>query len=596
MTAAIVLERVGTPLLDAPFYSIMRALQGAPHTLLRRSMMPLRNPTSVILLILILAEVAATLASQFMSTLLLTDFGDARVTNPSSSQIVRSTYGSAGLGHAPAYWTIPPAASWRFGEYSTDSFVDGGHFHDTGHIYRAFLPLEDEQERSHLRKFHGPADVLDFRVVCVNPTLKDLALTSKSVTPTLTGSISVNASYSMLQGTPMADSIDFACSMPHNNYPKNGTATGLSDLCYMGLSSVRLENPLVDPATTVAEEGGLEARSKLFLIADFIYDDGSLFQHITSSAPGNRTEIPVVRGDGPWSVAAGIDGKDLLRVTACYVNLGSKVFGVEMDSAQDAQEPTVPWSRALNSYDTASTRYQLGAELESPSPQDRGLLTLNERRDWQEIDGNAILDDAYSINYANYFVDMANSMPLQYDSGLGVTSASNIILSNHTLSSNPAHEVHTALIQDTLRLTKSPAIALQALLTRVCQMIYYDRLGRAPVIGSATTGFSTGVLIPVRWIGFVGTVIIISTHVCVILITTLLFAGYAGKSELGNTWQALAHVATEETREIIEEARNLNDDRVSELLESKYADLAGVKVLQCGQDGSIFLAPKYKGD
>ena len=55
-------------------------------------------------------------------------------------------------------------------------------------------------------------------------------------------------------------------------------------------------------------------------------------------------------------------------------------------------------------------------------------------------------------------------------------------------------------------------------------------------------------------------------------------------------------MATEETREIIEEARNLNDSKVSELLESNYADLAGVKVLQRGQDGSIFLAPKYKGD
>ena len=93
--------------------------------------------------------------------------------------------------------------------------------------------------------------------------------------------------------------------------------------------------------------------------------------------------------------------------------------------------------------------------------------------------------------------------------------------------------VHIALIQDTLRLTKSPAIALQALLTRVCQMIYYDRLGRVPVIGSATTGFSTSVLILVRWIGFVGTAIIISTHLCVILITTLLFAGMRANRSSG---------------------------------------------------------------
>ncbi len=71
MTAALVLERVGTSLLDAPFCSTMRALQGSPHTLLRRTMMRLRNPTSVILFILILVEVAATLASQLMSTLLL---------------------------------------------------------------------------------------------------------------------------------------------------------------------------------------------------------------------------------------------------------------------------------------------------------------------------------------------------------------------------------------------------------------------------------------------------------------------------------------------------------------------------------------------
>ncbi|KAF5124052.1 hypothetical protein E5D57_011974 [Metarhizium anisopliae] len=180
MFAAIILERVGAPLADGPFYSMTRALNGSPSSLLLTPSLPLRGTgLSAVILALILLEVSVTTAVQFLSTLLVADFRNGAFTdtiNATNLLILKDL----AVEPASAWLSMPPAASWTFAEHTPSDapvpFVSGPGYHDTGHTYRAFLPFAGAAQRISLRSFRGPAPIMDQRVVCVQPALRDLGL------------------------------------------------------------------------------------------------------------------------------------------------------------------------------------------------------------------------------------------------------------------------------------------------------------------------------------------------------------------------------------------------------------------------------------
>lgn len=164
MFAGIILERIGASLVDGPFYSITRALNGSPSNLLWTPSLPLRGTAlSTVIVALILVEVTVTMGLQFLSTLLVADFGNGaytEVSNATNLRILNDTHMALG-----AWWSMPPAAGWTFAEQS-DPFVTGAIYHDTGHTYRAFLPYTEAVQRTSLRHFRGPTPIMDQRVAC----------------------------------------------------------------------------------------------------------------------------------------------------------------------------------------------------------------------------------------------------------------------------------------------------------------------------------------------------------------------------------------------------------------------------------------------
>ncbi|KGO78356.1 hypothetical protein PITC_068190 [Penicillium italicum] len=94
MFGGVILERVGAPLLDGPFYSSVRALSGSPFSLLWTPSLPLRKTAlSILVVVLIVLEVLVTTAAQFLSTLLVADFGNGAFSYSDSMDGIRDRDG-----------------------------------------------------------------------------------------------------------------------------------------------------------------------------------------------------------------------------------------------------------------------------------------------------------------------------------------------------------------------------------------------------------------------------------------------------------------------------------------------------------------------
>lgn len=137
MVAGFVLETTGAPLLQSPFYSMLREVKVAPSNLWTAT--NFRPHLSCDIYTLVLTEVLVKAAPQFLSTIFLSDFANETFTQHGNSTDVNilNTTSSGGNG----WWSMPPAASWTFAE-RLEFFEDRLGFHDTGHTFRAFLPFE----------------------------------------------------------------------------------------------------------------------------------------------------------------------------------------------------------------------------------------------------------------------------------------------------------------------------------------------------------------------------------------------------------------------------------------------------------------------
>ncbi|KAF4217711.1 hypothetical protein CNMCM8980_005670 [Aspergillus fumigatiaffinis] len=548
----------GTPLVDGPFYSITRALSGSPTNLLWIPSLPFRGTgLSAVIVGLIFIEASVTMAVQFLSTLLVADFGNGAFTETSNATNIR-ILNDTQMAPIEAWWSMPPAAGWTFAEQS-DPFVLGPKYHDTGHTYRAFLPYTEAAQRTSLRHFHGPAPIVDQRVVCVQPALRDLRLDALySAYPRLSGQIAIaNGTYPMLQGTESQPYVPFTCALPVlvNYSPR---AQGQTSLCWPNVGAdweVLVEEPLVPPAPITLNGTliiGYPEASTMFMLLDLISLAAvriGVVQEVRSVGNNETTS-------SPWVMVVNGTDSPALRVTACMANLGVDTFIADLHSDWEGSEPAMSWNRPAQRYSTATTRTQLGAFLFDAETSFASSM-LHATNAW-----------TFTLALASSLRNPQSTDPTPVHRNQTVDPG--VILSQYSTSLDfNAHETHVRLFQDTLNQTQSPAVALQALLTRICQMVYYDKLLRLEQSGRAKTAFSHAALLPTHWTGFgVGMGLLLSHWVVVVFVTGL-FARYTRHSLLGNHWQAVSQVYSKETVAVLEEADRMDDREVEHWVKGK---------------------------
>lgn len=86
------------------------------------------------------------------------------------------------------------------------------------------------------------------------------------------------------------------------------------------------------------------------------------------------------------------------------------------------------------------------------------------------------------------------------------------------------HAAHAAVFQSIIQRTLDPAQALQALVTRMYQTMYYDWQNSFDVTSPITTVFLIEALIPARWIGLLIVLGLVGLHFMLTVTTMGLFA------------------------------------------------------------------------
>lgn len=224
MIASIILETRGAPLESIVSISLARYANNGPLTL--AAVAP--NAIGRRIWTLVTAVLALTLASQFMSTILLYDMGPTTVVD--FGKTVANNFAFYTPDHTALkykshdYYKQRPSSFASFAEYweppiNTEDDVD-----DTGITLRALLPLSSQLERESIRTFRGVARVLDSRVVCLRPQVSNFHVCSDSAGLALCGTISRNSVPSDVwrsQGglTPGPISTDFICAVHHPDSP-----------------------------------------------------------------------------------------------------------------------------------------------------------------------------------------------------------------------------------------------------------------------------------------------------------------------------------------------------------------------------------------
>jgi hypothetical protein len=584
MLAGIILETIGIPIFHAPLYSTIRALNVSPINLLPAIKSRSGGVSSSVIYAIILIEILMALASQFLSTILMSDFADGtfiKIINSIDVPILIYEYVSR-----ENLWLAPPASSWTFAELA-EPLVEGTNFHDTGHTYRTFLPFEDDVQRTRLRKFRGPVPIMDQRMVCASPFLVNLTLDTVSMASVrLTGQMTLDNSTlsAMLQGTdPSQHYINFTCALPAPLYWTN-TTVGESSLCFPNLGDMGwlLKDALVDPTPNDTTSGSPEA-STGFIVIDVLSTEA------IRNGLGATKVVETVRNDGPWAMVSNGSETEALRITSCFTNLGVETFVADMNSSWDGLEPKLSWDRQAQGYNTEMARRQLGASLTPETFHDRGILVLGPRSQWQSFTNES--SDTPWI----FLSSLKESLPLpQFDLRPANDSAnSGVILSKrNTGDDSIAHLTHVDMFQDTLIATGSPALATQALFARVLQMAYYEQLVKLGTTAAATASVSTTVFIPVRWTGFTVAAVLVALHVLIVAIVTVLFQLYTTSSLLGNHWQAVSQVVSQDTLPILQEADSMQDKEVQRWAKFQNIDLSRSSLVRLRSDKRIALSIK----
>ncbi|KFH40268.1 hypothetical protein ACRE_090720 [Hapsidospora chrysogenum ATCC 11550] len=596
MLTGFILETTGAPLSQAPFFAIIRAVDVSPTNLLSTTVFRSRGVLSIVYG-LVVAEILISLATQFLSTIFLSDFADSSFANMEKSTAVPVVERPNIVSGVPDWWTVSPASSWTFAELP-DSFAEGRDFHDTGHTYRAFLPFQDAAQRESLRKFRGPVIIMDQRVVCGRPSLTNLTVDQVS---RLSGTVTMDtSSWPMLNETETQQHISFSCGVPGAFSGGLTTTDGQSSLCFVGSDqqwTVLLEDPLVDPSlyTDPGERASarVPAASTMFMILDIVTWDAFAY------GAGARRGVEVIRNDGPWAtVTNGSAAVEALRLTTCFTNLGARTFIADMHSSHSRQEPKLAWDRLTQGYDAGSSLHQLGASSNSTrSPagddlRDRGVLQLGPRSQWQDFDYQDSIWSAwfFSTNLmgSTYFIN-----PLASDTPENQTADAAVMFSKYMSNvKNSAHKSHTAVFRDALQSTESPALAAQALFARMHQMAYYDALPNANRTAAAPTSFSVSALIPVRWTGFASAAALMAAQFALVLVVAVMFLRSTRHSLLGNHWQAISQVVSEDTLPVLRQADRMGDRDVETWAESQSVDLQSYAVLRRQRDGRVALGAR----
>ncbi|KAF2669898.1 hypothetical protein BT63DRAFT_454080 [Microthyrium microscopicum] len=605
MIAAIAIERRGVPLHIFPQVSIARYANTGPDTLWISTFTDKAFLSRRLRLLLILL-LTTTIASQFSSTLLLSDFSQGSVTGFSSSQqvgLASSSMTVAGMDIddiiednplPPNYWSHYPKQFATFAEYSepgnSSDAVD-----DTGVSLRSFLPLSDVTERQNILEYTGAAAVFDTRVVCVQPNFTTLSFNASSLSGQLMYSDSIpgkQKSVKPVRGNVTDEFLELGTSFTssYSVRPTNFTCNIASSpkwsktLCVLkGYTTdvLPLQNGssiwMIDGLVSALDPFYNETATTLPLVKQgdaFPVNTGNM--HLIIEPP--RSPGAVIKWEpstGPWSavtirnVTKNFDcstcWEDLtknncsshciqrvFRTSLCFDALPPPAdmytiqdFNISMSSPKSRLEPGVtPMSNG--SLYTGNIRRQLGVTKQPLDLDTRGILQLEGKALLKDLAQRREFFQSFNLSSLKGVDEIPELNPnMRWPATLGDNYWTPAIAfsSGRSYTVADPNDAVLGIFNDTLNDTDSPAKALQAVLTVLLGMAYYDPLQFTNYPTSASLTYSESALMPLNQRGLVAVFCIICAHVLICMFVAVEFVRNTKKSYLGNAWQAVAQVS-----------------------------------------------------
>ncbi|RMJ14456.1 hypothetical protein CDV36_005881 [Fusarium kuroshium] len=562
--AAIMLETSGASLVDTAMLSVERALGSSPLNLLspalRRCSTREDRTSAVLHLLLVAVALVISLVSTFTSTILLSDFRSGLIASPSITAKVGIDFATEGEYRyfGSAVVKSRPVTNWRFAEARDGNSTKG----DTGDTYRSMLPFQDVDSRRLLEFYSGPAAVTNFRTFCVAPEFQNLTL-ARIQDPDDMG---LNVLAELLP-----PDLDWKLKFePFTNASKPSPVKA---------QLIDTWHPSSPPSWPLTVYYSIEdtftpenqsTRWPYFFHRALLFNSTTLLNETNTSGDDLPKALRnlTTKKQGFWTKAINADGVEVFSVTEVYFNnAGPRLYNATMSGRGIKTEPTGDWRRGPGHDNQIDILHQMG--VGAAIFEDRGILDLvigshlpDGNRPYHVPLGPAVLSASGEVS----------SWPVTQfswafrDSWMTATAMGSIEF---------PHPAHSSVFQSIIQQTGDPALAVQALMTRLYQMQYYDFLPDFDFKQTTETIYSTERITPSRWTGLLIVFCLVAAHLLLVFITMVLFISRTRGSALGNIWQAVSQMASPETRQILESTDSRRDDEMKACVKAVGKD-AGV--------------------
>lgn len=238
MLAALVLQE-GVALKQAAAVSSARYSNSGPWDLFWR--MSGGWKWNILTTGLLMALILTTLASQFTSTILLSDIlldtvrGFPTQHNTSTRFVTWERWNSIPVYDDQFVATTPSYPI--FAEWSAPPNTAIPEIDDTGPMLRALLPIGSTDVRGSLQSFQGPATVIDSRVVCTQPDFSNLTFVGSAFKNTLVLRGIVKPKYSIPELIYNGSGIAFSCAAPYFDMAPYGNSGWSTTACVLDPSA-----------------------------------------------------------------------------------------------------------------------------------------------------------------------------------------------------------------------------------------------------------------------------------------------------------------------------------------------------------------------
>ncbi|KAK5954803.1 hypothetical protein OHC33_004529 [Knufia fluminis] len=596
MLAAIVLHKSRVPLPDAAAISLIRFAASGIHNLLLPLLGTLKLRVGCLIWCLALVMTTTTLLLQFTSTVLLSDVQlDMIQGNPTETTINAmwsDSFGAVedlGFGYTQTesdLLTRAPTMYPTFAELRNPAYFDN-YIYDTNTSYRGLLPIPDAQTRSMIRRYEGPAAVIDTRTICIKPEsinidislFLDVALNDFQDGNNVYVRGQIGFTQDMEPNEYLEDprmSIPFNCTAPlpvastiQSGKLDSTTSYSAEPEWPVAICPV----PVIDPIKLPIDIWqGLQGTWSAYLVLNTTGSLASWYAATNGSNTSWQTVQTSGQDDGEWAIWAGPYGPPAaLALSMCFYSHASKDLRISASSDTNHTEATIFWDPKTAWFDTTNIRHSYGltsttSSTENTSPAQYGQLTMTPLTP-EDLSFN------YTFDYKSNSDLFWNRIPGQFPTNISTF----LCRKCYNLDSRGNNHMQTmtatttAIVNDVLRTTRRPALAVQTLFTLLSTMPYYDQLMALDGPLDATYVLFEERLMARSWMGLMAVLIVLAVHLLLFaLVLVLFFLGTARSTAgfIGNAWVVVAQVAVHErVRGWIGRATGLDDGAVERYLE-----------------------------